>query len=82
MVDERGVRMESHPTKTTMKSVEEGNALEVVEGYFDGENLDSCVLIRYLQADNIYRSGGGITAQSNVLKEYKELVDKVYVPAF
>jgi para-aminobenzoate synthetase component 1 len=53
-----------------------------VAGYFDGENLDSCVLIRYLQADNIYRSGGGITAQSNVLKEYKELVDKVYVPAF
>jgi hypothetical protein len=39
MVDERGVRMESHPTKTTMKNVEEGNALEVVEGYFDGENM-------------------------------------------
>ena len=53
-----------------------------VAGYFDGTNLDSCVLIRYLQADNIYRSGGGITAQSEVLKEYQEMIDKVYVPAF
>lgn len=53
-----------------------------VAGYFDGTNLDSCVLIRYLQADNIYRSGGGITAQSNVLKEYEEMINKVYVPAF
>jgi para-aminobenzoate synthetase component 1 len=53
-----------------------------VAGYFDGTNLDSCVLIRYLQANNIYRSGGGITAQSNALNEYEEMVNKVYVPAF
>ncbi len=53
-----------------------------IAGYFDGANLDSCVLIRFLQADNIYRSGGGITAQSDVIKEYKEMIDKVYVPAF
>jgi len=53
-----------------------------VAGYFDGTHLDSCVLIRYLQSDFIYRSGGGITAQSEVLKEYQEMIDKVYVPAF
>jgi para-aminobenzoate synthetase component 1 len=53
-----------------------------IAGYFDGTNLDSCVLIRYLQANKIYRSGGGITAQSNVLNEYNEMINKVYVPAF
>jgi para-aminobenzoate synthetase component 1 len=51
-----------------------------IAGYFDGTLLDSCVLIRYLQADNIYRSGGGITALSDVDKEYNEMLDKVYVP--
>jgi len=53
-----------------------------VAGYFDGTNLDSCVLIRYLQDNFVYRSGGGITAQSNIAKEYNEMIDKVYVPIF
>lgn len=53
-----------------------------VAGYFDGTNLDSCVLIRYLQADNTYRSGGGITSQSDLFKEYQEMINKVYVPVF
>lgn len=53
-----------------------------VAGYFDGTNLDSCVLIRFLEINNIYRSGGGITAQSDALKEYNEMINKVYVPAF
>ncbi|MEY3208487.1 MAG: hypothetical protein RL064_518, partial [Bacteroidota bacterium] len=53
-----------------------------IAGYFDGENLDSCVLIRYLQQNNIYRSGGGITFQSEATKEYQEMIEKVYVPIF
>lgn len=53
-----------------------------VAGYFDGTNLDSCVLIRYLQANNIYRSGGGITAKSIAFNEYQEMINKVYVPTF
>lgn len=53
-----------------------------IAGYFDGENLDSCVLIRYLEENKIYRSGGGITFQSNLADEYKEMIDKVYVPIF
>ena len=53
-----------------------------VAGYFDGVNLESCVLIRYLQADNTYRSGGGITSQSDLIKEYQEMIKKVYVPFF
>lgn len=53
-----------------------------VAGYFDGENLDSCVLIRYIDANGNYRSGGGITFMSNDLNEYNEMINKVYVPIF
>jgi para-aminobenzoate synthetase component 1 len=53
-----------------------------IAGYFDGVNLDSCVLIRYLGADNIYHSGGGITFQSDMASEYQEMINKVYVPVF
>lgn len=52
-------------------------------GYFDGENLDSAVMIRFIEqtADGlVYKSGGGITFQSDLDKEYAELIQKVYVP--
>ena len=54
-------------------------------GYFDGKRLDSFVMIRFLEKQNrelIYKSGGGITADSEIKSEYKELLDKVYVPIF
>ncbi|WP_320113136.1 aminodeoxychorismate synthase component I [Draconibacterium orientale] len=54
-------------------------------GYFDGHNLDSCVLIRYMETKDeqlIYKSGGGITFLSNAESEYEELVKKVYIPVF
>ena len=50
--------------------------------YFDGMSLDSCVLIRYLEQDGRFRSGGGITALSEVESEYQEMIDKVYVPIY
>ncbi|NBU06058.1 MAG: aminodeoxychorismate synthase component I [Sphingobacteriia bacterium] len=53
-----------------------------IAGYYDGTNLDSTVLIRYLQNDQYYRSGGGITCNSDALNEYQEMIDKVYVPLF
>ena len=53
-----------------------------IAGYFDGVDLDSCVLIRYLSADNVYHSGGGITFQSDMASEYQEMINKVYVPVF
>lgn len=53
-----------------------------IAGYYDGKNLDSTVLIRYLQNDGYYRSGGGITCNSDALNEYQEMIDKVYVPLF
>src|SRR5690606_5438390 len=52
-------------------------------GVFDGENLDSCVLIRYLENQNgqmFYKSGGGITVMSIAETEYEEMLKKVYVP--
>ncbi|MGX2973613.1 aminodeoxychorismate synthase component I [Ursidibacter arcticus] len=52
-------------------------------GYFDGENLDSAVAIRYIEQQGnklIFRSGGGITALSQLDEEYNEILEKVYVP--
>lgn len=54
-------------------------------GYFDGQNLDSTVMIRFIEIqDNklIFKSGGGITSQSNAQNEYEELIQKVYVPIY
>lgn len=54
-----------------------------VAGYFDGTNLDSCVLIRYIEQAKegfYFRSGGGITVNSECEKEYAEAVRKVYLP--
>lgn len=52
-------------------------------GFFDGDNLESAVAIRFIEKRNghlWFRSGGGITCNSDVAKEYNELIDKVYVP--
>ena len=52
-------------------------------GYFDGKNLDCCVLIRFIENKNgqlVYKSGGGITFMSEAEKEYEELLKKVYIP--
>ena len=52
-------------------------------GWFDGRNFDSAVMIRFAEpaSDGLtFKSGGGITSQSNLEKEYEELIHKVYVP--
>jgi para-aminobenzoate synthetase component I len=54
-----------------------------VFGYFNGQELDSGVMIRFIEQNGghyYYRSGGGITIQSEPEKEYQEMIDKVYVP--
>jgi para-aminobenzoate synthetase component 1 len=54
-------------------------------GCFDGDNLNSGVMIRYMEQDGeklIFKSGGGITSQSELIKEYEELIQKVYVPIY
>jgi para-aminobenzoate synthetase component 1 len=52
-------------------------------GYFNGQMLDSGVMIRFIENRSgrfFYRSGGGITTQSVAAAEYQETIDKVYVP--
>ncbi|MGH2278501.1 aminodeoxychorismate synthase component I [Aliarcobacter sp. ERUVET-7] len=52
-------------------------------GIFDGINLQSFVLIRFIENINnelFYKSGGGITSDSIAKEEYEELLNKVYLP--
>jgi len=54
-----------------------------VFGIFDGENLYSAVMIRFIEKENeklYYKSGGGITIDSDAKSEYEELIDKIYLP--
>ena len=54
-----------------------------VFGVFDGDSLRSGVMIRFIEQDNgklYYKSGGGITIDSQAPSEYDELVDKIYLP--
>jgi len=54
-----------------------------VFGVYDGKTLDSAVMIRFVQNSKdgyIYKSGGGITLDSDARSEYNELLDKVYLP--
>lgn len=76
------------PKPKTMTIIEEAEIYERgfytgIAGYFDGKNLDTGVLIRFIEKTPdglIFKSGGGITAQSDARKEYQELLDKVYLP--
>lgn len=76
------------PKKKTLEIIKE-NEIDKrgyytgVFGIFDGSNVDSAVMIRFIdQKDGqlTYRSGCGITALSDCTSEYKEMIDKVYVP--
>jgi len=75
-----------HKTLEIIKKAEnyERGYFTGVCGYFDGKNLDSCVMIRFIEQKNglVFKSGGGITANSIAQNEYQELINKVYVPIF
>lgn len=52
-------------------------------GIFDGNDIDAAVNIRYIENSENgirFRSGGGITTNSDLKTEYNEMIDKVYVP--
>jgi para-aminobenzoate synthetase component 1 len=52
-------------------------------GLFDGNTLNSAVSIRFIEQAReglVFKSGGGITALSDPLDEYEEMIKKVYVP--
>ncbi len=76
------------PKQKTLNIIQEAEQYERgfytgIFGIFDGKNLDSGVLIRFIEQTSsglVYKSGGGITAFSQAEKEYQELIDKVYLP--
>ncbi len=54
-----------------------------VFGVFDGKSLRSGVMIRFIENEHgkfFYKSGGGITIDSDAKSEYEELLDKIYLP--
>ncbi len=56
-----------------------------IAGIFDGHNLDSCVMIRFIEntpAGLVYKSGGGIHRMSDLESEYQEMIQKIYVPVY
>lgn len=53
-----------------------------VFGYFDGSSLDSAVMIRFISQEEdayFFHSGGGITVNSDAVKEYEEMLAKIYL---
>jgi len=76
------------PKKSTLEIIEniEGydrGYFSGVFGVFDGDSFDSGVMIRFIEKTKIgytYKSGGGITLDSDAKLEYNELLDKVYLP--
>lgn len=78
------------PKKKTMQIIREAETYDRgfytgIMGYSDGINLDSAVMIRFVEQEGekmYFKSGGGITCQSDVKSEYNEMKQKVYVPIY
>lgn len=76
------------PKKSTLDIIDEVEGYERgyfsgVFGVYDGKTLESAVMIRFVQKTKdgyMYKSGGGITLDSDAKSEYEELLDKVYLP--
>jgi para-aminobenzoate synthetase component 1 len=76
------------PKKSTLDIIEEienydRGFFSGVFGVYDGKSLDSGVMIRFIEKTPdgyIYKSGGGITLDSDAKSEYDELLDKIYLP--
>jgi len=77
------------PKKSTVEIIEAVEGYERgfftgVFGYFDGKEFDSAVMIRFIEQQSndsfIYKSGGGITLDSDLESEYNELLEKIYLP--
>ncbi len=76
------------PKPATMRIIREAEDYDRgfytgIMGEFDGQNLDTGVMIRYIEQranQKLFKSGGGITVYSDPKKEYHELIQKVYLP--
>lgn len=78
------------PKKKTLEIIAEAETYQRgfytgVMGYFDGRRLDSAVMIRFLEKTPgglFFKSGGGITSRSELVSEYNEMKQKIYVPIY
>ena len=76
------------PKASTVKLIAEAEQISRgyytgICGYFDGQTLDCGVMIRFIELTDgqyYFRSGGGITVNSDCRKEYEEVIQKVYLP--
>ena len=76
------------PKKSTLDIIQDIEEYERgffsgIFGVYDGKNFDSGVMIRFIEKQKnqyVYKSGGGITLDSDVNSEYQELQDKIYLP--
>ena len=75
------------PKPSTLRLIREGEGrmrgfYTGIFGYFDGKNLDSAVMIRFIEQDGnsfFFHSGGGVTINSRCEDEYREVLEKVYL---
>jgi para-aminobenzoate synthetase component 1 len=54
-----------------------------IMGIYENHQFKSAIMIRFIEKTDhhlFYKSGGGITIDSNYEQEYKELIDKIYLP--
>lgn len=78
------------PKAKTMEIIQESEGYDRgfytgICGWFDGKNLDSGVMIRFIEMENdilYFKSGGGITHKSKLNDEYQEMKNKIYVPFY
>ncbi len=76
------------PKKSTLGIINEVEGYERgffsgVFGIYNGKTFDSAVMIRFVEKTEngyVYKSGGGITLDSDAKSEYEELLNKVYLP--
>lgn len=76
------------PKKSTLKHIKaietyDRGCFTGIMGYFDGTTLNTAVMIRFIENTDrglMYKSGGGITIDSDAKAEYQEMLDKIYIP--
>lgn len=77
------------PKRKTVEIIQEAEGYERgfytgVTGIYSNGNLDSAVMIRFVEQDvegNLFfKAGGGITSKSDCRKEYEEVIRKIYLP--
>lgn len=76
------------PKRTTVAVIREAEGeprgyYTGIFGLFDGRDFDSAVMIRFIEETNgqkYFRSGGGVTAYSVWKDEYREVLEKIYLP--